>query len=247
MTTPITTRTLSYAAPDGTLLHSYLALPAPSSSPVAGIVIAPEWWGVTPYPQHRAEQLAALGYAALAIDLYGDGKTTDQASQANQWMTEMLANPTGLMQRAQAGLEQLAAQPEVDSTRLAAMGYCFGGKVALDMARDGMAIQAVASFHGNLSPKQPAEAATFKAAVLIETGAADPLVTADAVAQFEAEMQAAGVSYTVHQHAGAKHGFTNPNVDALAAKNGVDFLAYHAEADHQSWQHLLTFLAQHLA
>ena len=237
----ILTRTVHLTAPDGATLHAYLALPADTSTPVAGVIVAPEWWGLTAYPKQRAEQLAALGYAALALDVYGEGNTTEQASQANDWMMAQLGDQDRLMARAQTGLDYLASLPEVDANRLAAIGYCFGGKVALDMARVGMPIKAVASFHGNLTPKQPATAA-FQAVVIIEHGAADSLVSQDAIAAFEAEMQAAGVQYSIHQHAGAKHGFTNPDVGRFAAINGVDFLEYHAQGDHDSWQNLQDLL-----
>ena len=218
----ILTRTVPLTAPDGATLLAYLALPADTSTPVAGVIVAPEWWGLTAYPKQRAEQLAALGYAAIALDVYGDGNTTEQASQANDWMMAQLGDQDRLMARAQTGLDYLASLPEVDANRLAAIGYCFGGKVALDMARVGMPIKAVASFHGNLTPKQPATAA------------------------FEAEMQAAGVQYSIHQHAGAKHGFTNPDVGRFAAINGVDFLEYHAQGDHDSWQNLQDLLKAQL-
>ena len=108
-------------------------MPKEANSAVPGIIVCPEWWGLTAYPKQRAEELAAQGYAALAIDVYGDGKVTDQASQASEWMSDMLANQELLMQRAKAGLDLLATQPEVDSSRLGAIGFCFGGKIALDI------------------------------------------------------------------------------------------------------------------
>lgn len=245
--TAISTRTVALTTADGATLHVYVALPAETATPVAGILIAPEWWGLTAYPKQRADQLAALGYAALALDVYGDGKTTEQAAQANEWMMDQLGDQDRLMARAKTGLDYLASLPNVDGQRLAAIGYCFGGKVVLDMARDGLPLNAVASFHGNLTAKQPADAATFKAVVMIEHGAADALVSPEAIAAFEAEMQAANVQYTVHQHAGAKHGFSNPDVNRFAAQNGVDFLAYHPQADQDSWRALTELLASQLA
>jgi dienelactone hydrolase len=246
MMSALSTRTITLIAPDGVPLHAYLALPVDITAPVAGVIVAPEWWGLTAYPKQRAEQLAALGYAALALDVYGEGKTTEQASQANDWMMAQLGDQDRLMARARTGLDYLASLPEVDSNRLAAIGYCFGGKVALDMAREGMPIKAVVSFHGNLTPKQPALAATFQAVVSIEHGAIDPLVNQEAIALFEAEMQNADIQYAVHQHAGAKHGFTNPDVGRFAAMNGVDFLEYHAQADQDSWQNLQDLLKAQL-
>ena len=241
----INTRTLTYTAPDGTTLHSYLALPADTNQQVAAVVITPEWWGLTEYPMRRADALAELGYAALAIDVYGDGKTTTAVPQAQEWMMQMLSDQDVLMQRAQAGLEQLRKLPEIDEHRVAAIGYCFGGKIALDMARQGMPLNAVASFHGELSPKSPAQTGKMTAAVLIEHGTADSMVSMDALEGFRAEMAAANVDLTVHLHKDAKHGFTNPAADQRAADNEVD-LGYNAEADAASWQSLLVFLAQKL-
>lgn len=241
----INTRTLTYTAPDGTTLHSYLALPADTNQQVAAVVITPEWWGLTEYPMRRADALAELGYAALAIDVYGDGKTTTAVPQAQEWMMQMLSDQDVLMQRAQAGLEQLRKLPEIDEHRVAAIGYCFGGKIALDMSREGMPLKAVASFHGELSPKSPAQTGKMTAAVLIEHGTADSMVSMDALEGFRAEMAAANVDLTVHLHKDAKHGFTNPAADQRAADNGVD-LGYNAEADQASWQSLLDFLAQKL-
>ncbi len=246
MSLAINTRTLTYTAPDGTTLHSYLALPADTNQQVAAIVITPEWWGLTDYPMRRADALAELGYAALAIDVYGDGKTTTAAAQAQTWMMQMLSDQDVLMQRAQAGLEQLRKLPEINENRVAAIGYCFGGKIALDMARQGMPLKAVASFHGELSPKAPAQAGVMTAAVLIEHGMADSMISMEALDGFKAEMAAAQVDITVHLHKDAKHGFTNPAADQRAVDNGVD-LGYHADADATSWQSLLDFLAQKLA
>ncbi|MEC7118628.1 MAG: dienelactone hydrolase family protein [Pseudomonadota bacterium] len=243
MSISINTRTLSYTAPDGTTLHSYLALPADTNQQVAAVVVTPEWWGLTDYPMRRADALAEQGYAALAIDVYGDGKTTTAAAQANEWMMQMLNSQDLLMQRAQAGLDQLIKLPEIDENRIAAIGYCFGGKIALDMAREGMPLKAVASFHGELSPKAPAEVGKMTAAVLIEHGVADSMISMEALEGFKAEMAAAQVDVTVHLHKDAKHGFTNPAADQRAVENGVD-LGYNAEADQASWQSLLDFLSQ---
>ena len=245
MSLAINARTLTYTAPDGTTLHSYLALPADTNQQVAAVVVTPEWWGLTEYPMQRADMLAEQGYAALAIDVYGDGKTTTAASQAQAWMMEMLSDQDVLMQRAQAGLEQLRKLPEIDEHRVAAIGYCFGGKIALDMARQGMPLKAVASFHGELSPKVAAQAGVMTAAVLIEHGLADSMISMDALEGFKVEMAAAQVDLTVHLHKDAKHGFTNPAADQRAADNGVD-LGYNAEADAASWQSLLDFLAEKL-
>lgn len=242
----ITTREVRYSAPDGTTLIGYFAYPANAGQPVAGVVVCPEWWGVTPHPKNRAEQLAKYGYAALAIDMYGDAKVTDQVSQASAWMMDVLEDQNVMIARAKAGLDALAAQPEVDASRLAVIGFCFGGKVALDMAREGLGLKAAVSFHGNLSPKAAAQAGKVTAEVQVNHGEQDSMVSLDAVADFKQEMDAAGVTYAVNIYPNAKHGFTNPVADERAKANGVD-LGYNQQADEQSNIAMLKLLERTLA
>lgn len=242
----ISTREVHYSAPDGTALIGYFAYPLDASQPVAGVVVCPEWWGVTPHPKNRAEQLARDGYAALAIDMYGDARVTDQVSQASAWMNEVLQDQNILIARAKAGLEALAAQPEVDASRLAVIGFCFGGKVALDMAREGLGLKAAVSFHGILSPKAPAQAGKVTAEVQVNHGEQDSMVSLQAVEGFKQEMQAAGVNYVVNIYPNAKHGFTNPVADERAKANGVD-LGYNQQADEQSNTAMLQLFARTLA
>jgi len=237
------TRQIHYTAPDGAALVGYFAYPRDVALPVAGVVVCPEWWGVTEHPKDRALKLAEAGYAALAIDLYGDARVTDQVPIASGWMMELLHDQNALIARANAGLEVLAAQPEVDGTRLAVIGFCFGGKVALDMARAGLDVKAAVSFHGNLSPKSAAQAGVVKAEVQVHHGAADTMVPMVAVDSFKAEMDAAGVSYSVTIYPDAKHGFTNPAADARALANGVD-LGYNEAADIASNEAMLSLLAR---
>ena len=239
----ITAREFRYSSAEGTTLIGHLAMPTDVKAKLAGVVVCPEWWGLTDYPKQRAEELAAQGYVALAIDVYGDGKVTDQASQANEWMSELLSNQNLLMQRAKAGLDALAEQPEVDKDKLAAIGFCFGGKIALDMAREGYDLKGVASFHGTLTPKSPAQNGKVHAELLIQHGEADSMVTLDDLEAFRQEMDAANVRYHVDVYAGAKHGFTNPAADERARVNGVD-LGFNAHAAQQSSQALDQFLAR---
>lgn len=243
---PIQTRQIHYTALDGTALIGYFAYPTDLESPVAGVVVCPEWWGVTEHPKNRADALAKEGYAALAIDLYGDAKVTDEVPVANQWMSEALADQDALLNRAKAGLHALADQPEVDANRLAVIGFCFGGKVALDMARAGLDLKAAVSFHGNLSPKSPAQAGQISAEVLVNHGEIDTMVTMDAVESFKQEMDQAGATYKIYVYKDAKHGFTNPLADERAKKYGVD-LGYNAAADEQSNQATLNLLERALA
>ena len=228
-------------------LISYIALPANATNdnPVAGILVAPEWWGVVEHPKNVTERLAKAGYAAVAMDVYGEGKLTSDAEQANMWMDQVLEDPDMLMTRCRLILNDFSDQLAVDSENLGAIGYCFGGKIVLDMAREGMPLKAVATFHGNPSPKQPADE-QFTANVLVAHGRDDSMVSMDAIEGLKSELDAANVDYTIDVYDGAKHGFTNPHADERAAKNGVD-LGYNEAAAKQSWENMLEFMKNNLA
>ncbi len=242
----IATRQINYTAPDGTHLIGHFAYPADTTQLVAGVVVCPEWWGLTLHPKNRAEQLAKQGYAALAIDVYGDAKVTDKVSEASEWMMSVLQDQNVLLARAKAGLDTLAIQPEVDAGRLAVIGFCFGGKIALDLAREGLSLKAAVSFHGTLSPKAPAQPGKVTAEIQVNHGEQDRMVTLDAVEGFKQEMDAAAVTYSVNIYPDAKHGFTNPVADERAKANGVD-LGYNQAADEQSNEAMLGLLKRTLA
>ena len=231
---------------DGVQLISYVALPenAADDKPVAGILVAPEWWGVVEHPKNVTERLAKAGYAAVAMDVYGEGKLTSDAAQANMWMEQVLENPDMLMARCRLILNDFSDQLAVDGDNLGAIGFCFGGKIVLDMAREGMPIKAVATFHGNPSPKQPADE-KFTAKVLVAHGREDSMVSMEAIEGLKAELDAADVDYTIDVYDGAKHGFTNPQADERAAKNSVD-LGYNETAAKQSWDNMLKFMKDNL-
>jgi dienelactone hydrolase len=244
MTSVIQTREIQYTAKDGTQLIGYFAAPE-STTPVAGIIVAPEWWGRNEYTEQRARELAEHGYAALAIDMYGDKKVTSEASQANEWMTQTFQHPDTIVDRAQAALETLAAQKEVNSEKLGAIGFCYGGKVALDLARSGAPLSAVATFHANLSHQAPAQEGKIKAEILVLHGELDSMVSLDDVASFREEMHAAKVDHEVIIFEDAKHGFSNPLADEKAKANGVD-LGYNAEAEKQSLEAMYELLDRNL-
>ena len=227
-------------------LISYVALPenASDDNPVAGILVAPEWWGVVEHPKNVTERLAKAGYAAVAMDIYGEGKLTSDAAQANIWMEQVLEDPDMLMARCRLILNDFSDQLAVDGDNLGAIGFCFGGKIVLDMAREGMPLKAVATFHGNPSPKQPADE-KFTAKVLVAHGRDDSMVSMEAIEGLKSELDAADVDYTIDVYDGAKHGFTNPQADERAAKNGVD-LGYNETAAKQSWDNMLEFMKANL-
>lgn len=245
MALTIQTREIQYTAPDGTTLVGYFAAPENANN-VAGVLVAPEWWGRNSYTEQRARELAEQGYAALAIDMYGDKKSTTIASQANEWMTQTFQQPNTIVERATAALETLKAQPEVDANKLAGIGFCYGGKVMLDLARSGAALQAVATFHAALAANAPAEKNKVQAEILVLHGELDSMVTLDDVAKFRAEMHNAQVEHQVMIFKDAKHGFSNSQADERAKANGVD-LGYNPQAEAESLEAMYALLARRLA
>ncbi|MCH7335627.1 dienelactone hydrolase family protein [Acinetobacter sp. NIPH 2699] len=244
MSFPITTREIEYTAADGQRLIGYFAAPE-INTPIAGVIVAPEWWGRNEYTEQRARELAEHGYAALAIDMYGDKKVTTAVPQASEWMNQTFEHADTIVNRAQAGLATLAAQPEVNAEKLAAIGFCYGGKVVLDLARSGADVKTVATFHAVLSPKAPAEKGKVKAEILVLHGELDSMVTLDDVANFRQEMHDAEVDHEVIIFEDAKHGFSNPLADERAKANNVD-LGYNAEAERQGLEAMYELLDKHL-
>ncbi|MGE8543411.1 MAG: dienelactone hydrolase family protein [Acinetobacter johnsonii] len=245
MTISIQTREIQYNAADGQRLVGYFAAPS-SQTPHAGIIVAPEWWGRNEYTEQRARELAEHGYAALAIDMYGDKNVTTYAKQAYEWMMQTFADADTIVNRAQAGLDTLAAQPEVNPTQLAAIGFCYGGKVVLDLARSGAPLKAVATFHATLAPKAPAVEGQIQGEILVLHGELDSMVTLDDVASFREEMHAAKVDHEVIIFEDAKHGFSNPLADERAKANGVD-LGYNPEAERQGLDAMYDLLERNLS
>ena len=245
MTISIQTREIQYNAADGQRLVGYFAAPS-SQTPHAGIIVAPEWWGRNEYTEQRARELAEHGYAALAIDMYGDKNVTTDAKQAYEWMMQTFADADTIVNRAQAGLDTLAAQPEVNPTQLAAIGFCYGGKVVLDLARSGAPLKAVATFHATLAPKTPAVEGQIQGEILVLHGELDSMVTLDDVASFREEMHAAKVDHEVIIFEDAKHGFSNPLADERAKANSVD-LGYNPEAERQGLDAMYDLLERNLS
>jgi dienelactone hydrolase len=227
----------------GTPLKGFIAWDANLKGPRPGVLVVHEWWGQTDYPRERARQLAELGYTAMAVDMYGDGKQAEHPEDAMKFVTEALSDLPGAEARFGAALELLKGRATVDPEKVAAIGYCFGGGVVLHMARIGTDLDGVVSFHGSLPALKQAEKGVVKARVLACHGAADSMVPQEAVDAFEAEMKAAEVDYELVAYEGAKHGFTNPGADAKAEEFGID-LGYDAAADAASWMKMQTFLTE---
>jgi dienelactone hydrolase len=204
------------------------------------VLVVHEWWGSNDYVRSRARDLAEAGYVGFALDMYGDGKVATHPQDAQAFATEATKDPAVVAARFNAALAELKKDPHVDTARIAAIGYCFGGGVVLGRARAGADLAAIASFHGMLATQTPAQPGAIKARVLVLTGGADPFVPPEQVEGFEREMQAAGARFEVVSYPGAKHGFTNPN----AGTYGMPALAYDSTADRESWAALLRMLRE---
>lgn len=228
---------------DGVPLTGYLAYDATITEPRPAVLVVHEWWGHNEYVRTRAYMLAKMGYTAFALDMYGDGKLAQHPDDAMKFMNEAISQADTARNRFVAALDLLKQQPSVDANHIAAIGYCFGGGVVLNMARMGVDLDGVASFHGSLAPVVAAQPDTVKAKVLVLHGADDSMVTAEQVDAFKKEMEAAGVDYEFISYPGAKHSFTNPGATAVGEKFNMP-LAYNKEADEQSWAKLEGFLQQ---
>ncbi len=203
-----------------------------------GILVLHEWWGLNAYARMRARMLAEAGYVAFAPDLYGDGKVTEHAGEAKGWKEQISANIEAWQQRARLGLEQLKAQDQVDRESLAAIGYCFGGETAMQMAYAGMDVKGVASFHGSLPPATEAQQNNIKASILVAHGDADQFVPAQRVEDFKQALVQAGADWEMDIYGGARHSFTVPD----AERKGIENLKYDPKADRRSWARLIGFL-----
>lgn len=241
----VQTRSLDYQSEDGTRLVGYYAYDDATDAARPGVLVVHEWWGLNDYAKERARQLAALGYSALAIDMYGAGKTADHPKDALAFMQEATRDADAARARFVAGMDLLRQQPQTDATRIAALGYCFGGRVVLDMARQGVPLAAVASLHGALGTTTPAVPGSVKARVLVEHGALDSMVPPADVAAFTAEMVTAGADLQFVSLPGAKHSFSNPDADQHQG-HGLD-IAYSREADERSWADVQRFFAESFA
>ncbi len=232
---------VSYSA-NGTTLKGYIAYDDQVQGKRPGILVVHEWWGQNEYARKRARMFAGQGYTALALDMYGDGKQAHHPDDAQKFSSEVSSNAALAKARFDAALALLKQDETVDPDNIAAVGYCFGGSVALNMARAGEPLKAVLSFHGGLGTDKPAQRGVVKARIASFTGEADPFIPATQVAAFRQEMDKAGVTYEVKTYPDAKHAFTNPDAD----KYGEEFklpLAYNAAADKDSWNAGLAFLS----
>lgn len=219
---------------DGTVCRGYLAYDQKVQGKRPGVLVVHEWWGLNDYPKMRARMLAELGYTALAVDMFGQGRTATEASVANELMTEALAHPERSKRRFVVARDLLADHETVDRAKIGAVGYCYGGAVALGMARQGVELAAVASFHGSLGTDHKAKEGSIRGKILVCQGGADPFVKPEEVEAFRAEMQAAKADCRIEIYPGVVHAFTSEQATANGKKFGLP-LAYDEKADKQSW------------
>lgn len=228
-----------------TVMKGYLVYDDRFKGPRAAVLVVHEWWGHNRHARESARRLARLGYTALAVDMYGDGKNASHPADAGALSGAVRKNMAVAQSRFMAAYRLLAAHATVDGRRIGAIGYCFGGGIVLEMARRGVDLKAVASFHGSLAITTPAQQGTIRAAVLVMNGADDPFTKAEQIAAIKTEMKAAGVDFRFVEYPGARHAFTNPD----ATVNGKKFnlpLANNKEADRRSWAEMKKFMARTL-
>jgi dienelactone hydrolase len=244
LTAKVVTKPVAYEHA-GVKLEGYLAyddakIPAGQKAP--GVLVVPEWWGLTDYAKNRAEQLAKLGYVAFAADMYGVGVTTTDPKKAGELAGQFYGKPL-MAERAQAGLDQLMATGLVDAEHVAAIGYCFGGSTVQALAYSGAPLAGIVSFHGGLIPVPADAAAKNKAKILVCHGAIDPFIKKEDIDAFMKGMNDGKFDYQFISYAGAVHAFSNPGADKIAAATGLP-IAYNAAADKRSWAHMKIFFKE---
>lgn len=225
---------------DGEPYTGYLAYDDAVEGERPGVLVVHEWWGHNEFARQQAEMLAGAGYTALALDMYGAGKVADHPEDAEAFMNEATSDPQAMEARFREAMALLQAHETVDDTRIAAQGYCFGGAVVLNMARLGLDLAGVVSFHGSLGTQAPAEPGAVKARIRAYTGGADPFVPAEQVTAFVAEMQAAEADVSLRSFPGVRHSFMNPGADEVGEQFDMP-LAYDEEAATRAWQGTMAF------
>ena len=232
-------KVIEYKAGDVTL-KGYIAYDNSIKGRRPGVVVVHEWWGLVDYPKKRAEMLAKLGYIAFAADMYGDGKIADNPADAQKYAGESMKDVNLLKAKFLAAVDYLKQDEHTDGSQIAAIGYCYGGGVVLNMARAGVDLKGVVSFHGSLGAVLPAEKGNVKAKVLVCSGAADKFISAKDVDGFKKEMKDAGADMKYIAYKDATHAFSNPAATELGKKFNMP-IAYNEKADKGSWTEMQTF------
>lgn len=206
-----------------------------------GVLVVHEWWGHNAYARKRADMLAKMGYTAFALDMYGKGKLAKHPEDAKKFMQATLADMKVAETRFNKAMQLLQQQPTVESNKVAAIGYCFGGGTVLHMARQGTDLAGVVSFHGSLTTKTTAKKGQVKAKILVLNGAEDPFVTTEQMTALKKEMRNNGADFEFVNYPDVKHSFTNPKADDYGKRFNMP-LVYNAKADKDSWHRMQIFL-----
>ena len=240
--TDIRTEDVTYTAGD-TTCRGHIAYDGASGGSRPGVLVVHEWWGLNDYVRGRARMLAELGYTALAVDMYGDGKTAADPDGAGALMSSVLGDMASGTARFKAAFDMLSRHPSVDAGRVAAIGYCFGGAIVLHGARIGMDLKGVVSFHGSLGSFHKPAKGEVKARILVCHGAADVLVSDEEIAGIKQEMVDAGADFRFVAYEDALHGFTNPDATANGEKFGLP-LRYDEGIDQRSWNDMQALFSE---
>jgi dienelactone hydrolase len=232
---------LTYSA-GNTVMNGYVAYDENLEGPRPIVLVVHEWWGVNGYPQNRAKLLAELGYMAMAVDMYGEGQVANNPEEAQKMASPFYENPQLAKLRLDAALDKAKTFPQADTSRTAAIGYCFGGAVVLNAAKLGSNLDAVVSFHGSLDGV-PAKKDLLKSAILVCHGGADGFVPRETVNAFKKSMDSIGANYSFKEYQGATHAFTNPDATETGKKFNMP-IVYHPKADSASWEDMKAFLGQ---
>lgn len=225
------TESISYDVA-GTRYVGYLAVDPARTGTRPGVLVCHEGSGLHDEVKRRCERLAALGYVAFAVDYIGEGRVIESMDEMFGKLATLRADVDGTRALARAGLDVLLARPEVDPARVAAIGYCFGGTFALELARAGAPLACVVGFHSGLATSRPEDARAIRGKILVCLGAEDPLVPPEQRLAFEQEMRTAGVDWRLYLFGNAVHGFTNPDAD----RRNMAALKYHRPTAERSWR-----------
>jgi dienelactone hydrolase len=222
-----------------TRLQGHLAYDDGIEGKRPGILVVHEWWGLNAHAKRKAEDLARAGYIALALDMYGEGKSTEHPTEAKAWSSLVRENRSMAKARFLAAYEQLEGHPLTADSKIAAIGYCFGGYLVLSMTLEGIPLKGVVSFHGSLPGLRP-ESGQVQAKLLVCHGAEDPIVRPEQIRSFQENLRAAGADWQFITYGGAKHSFTDPGAD----RRGMGALGYSRSADQRSWRAMLDFFTE---
>lgn len=231
---------------DGVTLKGYIAYNDTIKEKRPGVLVVHEWWGNNDYSRMRANMLADLGYVALAIDMYGNGQVADNPGDAGRLAGETMKNMEGMKARFTAALDLLKKNSSVDSLRIFAIGYCFGGGIVLNMASSGADLKGVVSFHAGLGSVLPAEKGKVKAKILVCNGAADKFNPKETIKNFKAGLDSAKAEYRFVNYPDALHAFTNPAATEIGKKFNMP-IAYNERADKKSWADMQMFFKKVLS